>query len=177
MAMPVNHPLHVKVADLVEKALPKSCKLIRDKACGGSQRIPLFISKQKSRGTELCNVDLLVLRDNNVRLIVEIEESDVKPTQVCGKFLCSALSRYDIHEAEGNAQIEMGANVAFIQVVETSGLKMDRTSKLVEWQKLEDSIREVLPARGSAVTEYRVFQDDQLEELVRLARAYLFEDQ
>ena len=70
---------------------------------------------------------LLVLKGNKVRLIVEIEESDVKPTQVCGKFLCSALSRYYIHEAEGNTPVEMSANVAFIQVVDTSGLKRDGT--------------------------------------------------
>jgi hypothetical protein len=105
--------------------------LIRDKACGGNQWIPLFLSDAKSRKTELCNVDLLVLKDNKIRLIVEIEESNVKPTQVCGKFLCSALSRYYIHEAEGNIPVEMGANVAFIQVVDTCDLKIDRTSKLV----------------------------------------------
>ena len=47
--MLANHPLHVKVSDVVKKALPLSCKLIRDKACGGNQRILLFLLKEKSR--------------------------------------------------------------------------------------------------------------------------------
>ncbi len=167
MTMPVNHPLHVKVTDMVEKALPKSCKLVRDKACGGNQRIPLFLSKEKSRKTELCNVDLLVLKDNKVRLIVEIEESDVKPTQVCGKFLCSALSRYYIHEAEGDNPVEMDKDVVFLQVVCTSGLKRGN-SKIEQWRRLESSIRETLPLKNSSITEYRILRDDQLEDLTSL---------
>ena len=53
--------MHEKVGDIFEEALHERpyCSLIRDKACGGEQRIPLFYGAQKSRETEYCNVDLL----------------------------------------------------------------------------------------------------------------------
>jgi hypothetical protein len=78
--------LHKIIADKIESFLPPH-SLIRDEACGGRQRIPLFNTAQKSRKTEYCNVDLLVLKQNKIKMIVEIEESNVKPTQICGNSL------------------------------------------------------------------------------------------
>lgn len=106
------HPLHKKIAEKIESVIvPRS--LIRDEACGGKQRVPLFYDTKKSRETEYCNVDLLVLKENKIKVIIEIEESNVKPTQVCGKFLTSALSRYYIHDNEMNKPIGMNDSVAF----------------------------------------------------------------
>jgi len=78
------HPLHKEIADRLDNILPSN-SLVKDEACGGDQRIPLFYDKEKSRATEYCNVDMLVLKENRVRAIIEIEESNVKPTQICGK--------------------------------------------------------------------------------------------
>ena len=93
--------MHVSIGDLIENSLGERAQLVRDQACGGNQQIPLFCSNEKSNKTEYCNVDLLVIQDGKIRVIIEIEESDVKPTQICGKFLTSALARYYIHETEG----------------------------------------------------------------------------
>ena len=112
------HPLHKEIADKLESIFPPN-SLVKDEACGGNQRIPLFYDKEKSRETEYCNVDLLVLKENKIKAIIEIEESNVKPTQICGKFLTSALARYYIHENKENEPVEMYNCVAFIQIVDT----------------------------------------------------------
>jgi len=159
------HELHVKIGDLIDDSLGKHSQLVRDQDCGGKQQIPLFCSEEKSNKTKYCNVDLLVIQDGKIRVIVEIEESDVKPTQICGKFLTSALARYYIHETEDNLPIGMHDSVTFIQVVDTSKLKR-LSLKPYQWKNLESSIGNILPIKGSNIKEYRLFTDQELKELV-----------
>jgi hypothetical protein len=101
----MSHLLHTQIGKLIEEALKdiKGLKIVKDPACcregeTALQQIPLFCKNLKNRKTRYCCVDLLILQDNKIRVIVEIEESDIKPTQVCGKFLTSALSTYYIHD-------------------------------------------------------------------------------
>lgn len=162
------HSLHKTIADEIERALPPHA-LIRDEACGGDQRIPLFYDTKKSRGTEYCNVDLLVLKENKIKAIIEIEESNVKPTQVCGKFLTSALARYYIHDNKRNEPVEMNDSVAFIQIVDTSKLKRN-SAKPRQWKALQRSIQSVLPVKNSKITMYRLITNDELEGLVPLIK-------
>lgn len=154
------HPLHLAIGDLFENNLPSNCRLKRDEACGGDQQIPLFSSKKKSWVTELCNVDLLVIKDGKIRIIVEIEESSRIPTQICGKFLTSALACYYIHESDDNVPIGLHDSVKFIQILDTSNFK-ERTSKFKQWEKLERSIMNILPIKGSKIKEYRLFYGDE----------------
>jgi len=128
----------------------------------------MYAQRAKHVQTKYCNVDLLVIQDGKVRVIVEIEESDVKPTQVCGKFLTSALARYYIHETEENP-IGMHESVTFIQVVDTSDLKA-MSMKPYQWKNLEASIRNILPLKDSNIKEYRLFTDLELKELVNHIR-------
>jgi len=165
------HPLHKIIADEIERALPPYC-LIRDEACGGDHRIPLFYGKKKSRKTEYCNVDLLILVGNRIRAIVEIEESNVKPTQVCGKFLTSALSRYYIHDDRQTEPVKMDDSVTFIQVVNTSKLKQG-SAKLQQWKLLEKSIQSILPLKNSKITSYRLVAKNELEKLAPLLKQIL----
>lgn len=147
------HPLHKTIGDVVKDSEFPNCQLARDPACGGKQNIPLFCSNKKSNETEYCNVDLLVL-NNEIRVIVEIEEADVKPTQICGKFLTSALSTHFIHDNYGN--IGMAESVSFIQVLDPSKLRIDKTSKIDQWKRLEKSISDVLPITGSKIKKYKL---------------------
>ena len=131
------HPLHWVIGDLFENNLSSSYKLVKDEACGGNQNIPLFCSNEKSNATEYCNVDLLAIKGSTIRIIVEIDESGVSPNQVCGKFLTSALAQYYIHESENDVPIGMHDPVIFIQILDTSKLKEDETSKFKQWGNLE----------------------------------------
>ena len=160
------HPLHKEIADQLQSILPYN-NLIRDEACGGDQRIPPFYDKEKSRATEYCNVDMLVLKQNKVRAIIEIEESNVKPTQIRGKFLTSALARYYIHENKENALVEMGDSVAFIQIVDASKLKKN-SAKPKQWRAIEKSIQSILPLRNSKITSYVLVTKEELDRLAPL---------
>jgi hypothetical protein len=162
------HPLHKEIADQLENILPPH-SLVKDEACGGDQRIPLFYDKEKSRATEYCNVDMLVLKENRVRALIEIEESNVKPTQICGKFLTSALAKYYIHENKENEPVEMYDHVAFIQIVDTSKLKKN-SAKPKQWKALERSIQSILPLRNSKITSYMLVTKDELDGFAPLLR-------
>ena len=164
--------MHKRIADIFEEALREQphYRLIRDEACGGRQRIPLFNTAQKSRKTEYCNVDLLVLKQNKIKMIVEIEESNVKPTQICGKFLTSALTNYYIHTSEKNEPIGMDDSVTFIQIVDTSKLVKERTAKPQQWKVLEESINSIIPVKNSRITSYMLLTADKLDELTSLMK-------
>ncbi len=161
--------MHKIIADKIESALPPH-SLIRDEACGGDQRIPLFNTAQKSRKTEYCNVDLLILKEDKIKMIVEIEESNVKPTQVCGKFLTSALANYYIHTSKKNETIGMDDSVTFIQIVDTSKLVKEKTSKPQQWKVLEESINSIIPLKNSRITSYKLLTADKLDELTSLIK-------
>ncbi len=151
------HELHKAVGVAIAKADLPGCTVVRDPACGGDQNIPLFCCREKSGKTQYCDVDLLILKDNKVRVIVEIEEANVTPIQICGKFLASALSSHFIHD-RWDTPVEMADLVLFIQVLDTSKLKLDKTSKMMQWTRLEQSIRSILPVKDSRICCYRLFQ-------------------
>jgi hypothetical protein len=138
---------------------------MKDEACGGDQRIPLFYDTKKSRETEYCNVDLLVLKENKIKAIIEIEESNVKPTQICGKFLTSALANYYIHDSKRNEPVEMDNSVIFVQIVDASKLVKCKTSKFKQWKALEESINRIIPLKNSRITLYKLLSTEQLDNL------------
>lgn len=152
-----RHPLHKVIGDMIQESDFPNCTVIKDPACGGNQNIPLFCSLVKSNQTEYCNVDLLILKDNEIRVIVEIEEANITPTKIFGKFLTSALSSYYIHRTQNDVPIEMGDSVSFIQILDTSELKEDKTAKLNQWEYIENSIRDIVPVKNSKINNYKIF--------------------
>jgi len=116
--------------------------------------VPLFCFEDKSRRTRYCLVDMLMIKDDKIKAIIEIEESNIKPVQVCGKFLASALSSYYIHRSESNTPIGMSDSVLFIQILDTSKLS-EKTSKIDQWEHLEKSIENILPI--GKIRNYKLF--------------------
>jgi len=152
-----RHPLHRVIGDMIQDSDFPNCTVIKDPACGGSQNIPLFCSPVKSNQTEYCNVDLLILKDNKIRVIVEIEEADITPTKIFGKFLTSALSSYYIHRTQNDVPIGMGDWVSFIQILDMSKLEVDKTAKFNQWEYIENSISKILPVKNSKINDYKIF--------------------
>ena len=99
----MKHPLHKAIGDMFTGGLLPGYEILKDPACGGEQNIPLFCSEEKSNQTKYCDVDLLIVKSNKIKVIIEIEQANIKPTQICGKFLTSALSSFYIHEDEDNS--------------------------------------------------------------------------
>ncbi len=145
------------VGDLIRSAgLPGT--VLADRACGGNHRIPLFCLDRKSWETQLCNVDMLLATSGKVKVIFEIEESNVKPTQIFGKLVASALCSHYIYRNEDPDP--MDDSVLFIQVLDTSTLNK-KTLKLKQWKIIEKLVADTLPIRGSKINKYRLFHGDQ----------------
>jgi hypothetical protein len=178
----MDHPLHKVIGKIIyEKVLP-DCKILRDPACRGKQNISLFSSKRKSKETEYCNVDILILKSNKIRVIIEIEETDVKPTQIFGKFLTSALSSNYIHRNE--KAVDMGDPALFVQILDISKLKRDKTRKIKQWLNIEKSIQNVIPLKESKIKRYKLFygnisefgnKGDRKHELIAYIQKFLRE--
>lgn len=159
-----NHPLHERIGSfLKEKIKIENIEIILDPACEkeqinnseDKQRIPLF-KGNKSRVNQLCNVDILILRDKKIKVIIEIEESNIIPTQICGKFLTSALATHYIHLNHNNEKpIDFDNEVFFIQILDSSKLK-ENSVKLEQGIKIEKAIRDILPIKDSRITHYKI---------------------
>lgn len=64
-----RHPLHKFIGELIDDdAISSPFKIVKDPACGGRHNIPFFCSKKKSNKTEYCNVDLLILKNNKIKV-------------------------------------------------------------------------------------------------------------
>jgi hypothetical protein len=59
----------------------------------------------------------------------------------------------------------MDDSVTFIQIVDTSKLVKDRTSKFKQWKTLEESINRIIPLKNSKITKYRLFGIDEPDKL------------
>lgn len=169
-----SHPLHRAIGcilDSVRQSLPAeqqgACILIKDPACVSQpsplyvrvpQNIPLFCSAVRSNSTEYCNVDALMLLEGKIKLIVEIEESALGPTQVFGKFLTSAAAMCYIHDTDGDAPVVKDKRVLFVQILDTSDLK-PRSTKRDQWKNIASSIQSLLPL--GSVSHYRLIHGDE----------------
>ena len=153
----MSHPLHEALGQCMKLEFPDA-QLILDKACGGDHQLPLFSSAVKSAAAELCDVDMLIVQDKHVRVIIEIEESGINPTQLAGKFLTSALATHYVHDSEPDP-VPIARPALFVQVVDTSRLKPG-SSKPEQFRNIQSRIQQVLPLRGSAVREYVLLQID-----------------
>jgi hypothetical protein len=158
----MNHPLHLEIGKNIENLLKSksTCRVLLDPACGGSHNLPLFNCATKSNDTEYCDVDILIIKDNKIKVIIEIEEANIKPTQICGKLLTSALTKCYIHATDKSntnyETIDMDDNVLFIQIGDKSKLKV-QSKKPGQFKNIKNSIKGILPVSGSSVKEYELF--------------------
>lgn len=123
---------------------------ITGKDCGGTQNIQLFCKDNASRGTCYCCVDEAILKNHQVKVVVEIEESDIRPVALFGKVCVSALSSHFIHKG---AIYPMAERMWFVQIIDTKKLSA-KSSKLQQCLHLTDSVRRVLKClRGVRIPE------------------------
>jgi len=139
----VKHKLHLIVGDLIANNIKTNgTEVVRDSACGGIQQIPLFLG-EKMRGNVLTNVDLMILKKNKIKVIIEIEESDLTPLHICGKFLAPLLCDEYIHSTKDNKKIGMDSAVLFIQILDKTKLP-ENTKKKEQGKKIEEAINKFI---------------------------------
>ena len=155
----VEHKLHKIVADCIRKCGLSNCEILFDTACDGGQNIPLFKTEDKSWATRYSVVDMIILKNDRIKVIIEIEESDRTPIRICGKFLASALSKFYIHETKGNKKIKMDKSVTFIQILSTKRLA-ENSVKKKQWNNLEKSINKILPIEDCNIKNYKIIHGE-----------------
>jgi hypothetical protein len=101
---------------------------------------------------------MLIIKSNEVRVIVEIEKSNVKPVQICGKLLASALSSHYVY---GKTEpIPMHGSVLFVQVIDASELKLGNR-KVQQCKNLERVIQKTPPIKDSRIRDYKLSCGDR----------------
>ncbi len=160
-------PLHRRVGGLLTEWCAPA-HLVLDTACGGDHRVPLFMGDQKGFENKVCDVDALIVRDRQVRIIVEIEESNIKPTQICGKFLTSALASFYSYRDRKCALRE----VTFVQVLSSAALDPERTRKRLQAEQIAGRLQEFCRAEPNPISEYMLVWDVDVDrEADRFRRA------
>ena len=93
-----KHPFHKIIGDIFsDKNFPNErTTVLKDAACGGDHTLPLFCSDVRSYATRYACVDLMVIKEGKIKVIMEIEESNVKPVHLFGKYLASAIMFIDL---------------------------------------------------------------------------------
>jgi hypothetical protein len=95
---------------------------------------------------------MLILKDDEVKVIIEIEESGFNPVHLFGKFLASAMSKFYIDPDEEIH--EMADSVLFIQILLAEGKNGSR--KPEQWENIYKSICEIIPVKGSNLKKYEL---------------------
>jgi len=152
------HPLHIIIGKIILGAELSGCQVILGKDCGGDQNIQLFCKDEAGYATRFCSVDAIVLKDGKVKVIIEIEESDIRPMALCGKAFVSALAPHFIHQGKS---YPIAPHAFFIQVIDTKELS-PRSSKLPQCRHLIELVREALSTSGRNM-EYDIFHGDIAE--------------
>lgn len=110
-----------------------------------------------ARSTRMCDVDLLTVSENQVRIIVEIEDLGFLPTKICGMFLQSAIAIHFIHNSRLGSALPYGNRMLFVQVLDGSKCLKQGTRKDLQGEQIERQIRSMLTLKESKITDYRLF--------------------
>jgi hypothetical protein len=153
------HPLHKLIGEIILATEIPDCQAILGKDCGGSQHIQLFCNGQAASATRFCSADAAVFKDDAVKVLIEIEESDIRPVALCGKVFASALVSHSNHRGKS---YPVAPGVSFIQVIDTSKLS-SRSSKLAQCLYLRESVRNRISISGGSLQHYEIFHGDIAE--------------
>jgi len=156
----MQHPLHHKIAEAFKQEFSNDYIVLTDVdcACGDERhRLPLFIGSNARSEAPMCCVDILIVSSHGIKVVVEIDESDLKPTQICGKFLTSALATQFVHQPSGNGPYPMCKETLFVQVLDSSKWKNGKTRKDLQASEIESRINGMLPLKISGISKYMLF--------------------
>jgi len=172
----MRHPFHKLIGDIISENIKgEDIEVFKDRACDPSPRghvLPLYHSieedgkseaKSSRRARILTNVDSLILKENKIKVIIEIEESNVKPIHLFGKFFASALSSYYSHPSEDEGKIGMSNSVLFIQILYTKNLNAEKTQKIYQWENIKKSIENSIKNLKCSIDQYEMYYGDEVD--------------
>lgn len=181
----VKHRIHKEIGGLLSKNDLPQVTILKDSACQHDghddgkpekkHRITLYRESGPDR-VRMCDVDILAFREGRGTVIVEIEESNLKPVQVFGKFFASAHSTH-----HGDSRLDE-RRLLFIQVLVATSVDLTASGKPKQWKALEAVIKhyaEEWPGRdiqyellGGGPDDFRL-GSSKADQLVGLVRGFL----
>lgn len=138
------HDLHKEIGDIISERLGSKCEILKDPACARSgeiaQNIPLFMGQDKGRESQLCKVDMIIIKDTEIKAIIEIEESNVKPMQILGKYLTSVFADSFIHDVYKDKIIRKSDGALFLQILNSKTCLKSGSKKTEQWDIIKNKL-------------------------------------
>jgi hypothetical protein len=156
----MSHLLHKKVADCIESLISQNphLSIIKDPACGGSNNIPFFLSEEAHNDTEITNVDFIVVKAGKIRLVCEIEESDITPIRTFGKVFTVVGAEFCKLKDGTNYALDPGA--IFLQVLSSAKLK-PMTKKRDQGDNIKEAVNKIIQSnKNSWIKKYHLIYGD-----------------
>jgi hypothetical protein len=118
--------------------------------CGGKERVTFYYADPPSNEPSYVWVDASIAVRNEIKIVVEIEQSNITPVQFCGKVLATAASKY---YAGRRGRYLLADSLLFIQIFLKKQTN-ENWSKRQRCLHLQNSIRELLPSDRTRITRY-----------------------
>jgi hypothetical protein len=144
-------PLHEAIGRVLielEARIPGSQVILSDH-CGGREQIRLYGGDQPDAPCIVYADAAVVIRDE-IKVVIEVEESNLRPLHLCGKVLGTAVSTY--HRGR-RGRIPLSDSLLFIQIFVKES-EDEAWSKLAQCHYLENKIRECLPPNVNRIKGY-----------------------
>lgn len=169
------HQFHKKIGEVISQNF-EDFSILKDSACGGKSLLALCYDLDRYK-SEFSEADMLILKDNKVKVIFEIEESNVTPTQICGKVLAAALSKYCYpnNKKTDNEQKDIDDSVLFVQILNKDKIR-SCGNKACQIIHLEKAINEAV--QFSKIKKYKLYQfgmKDDFSGMIKGIREFMEE--
>jgi hypothetical protein len=141
------HDLHVAVGDILRTLESPNVRVLLDKACGGGKPLLNFYG---TGDVCLTQVDAAIVVNEQVKAVIEIEETDIRPLVLCGKIMITVVSKYCVWNQN---KFPLSASVFFIQIFKKKNEDKD-WSKYDQCRYLENEILKCLQPGQSRIARY-----------------------
>jgi hypothetical protein len=158
------YELHKAIGEVLRSIEYPDMEVLLDSACGGDgKQIRLYGDELAGRNSCLAYVDAALVVRGEIKVVIEIEYSNVRPLYLCSKAFATALSNY---HSRRRVRIPLADKMMFVQVLqyheeqpynwpEARGKrKAKRTFKLPQYVYLEREINRLLHDTKSRVRRY-----------------------
>jgi hypothetical protein len=151
---------HKAVGEVLRSIEYPNTEVLLDAACGGKgAQIRLYGDELAGRNSSLAYIDAALVVNGEIKVVVEIEYSTVRPLYLCGKVFATALSSYHSRE---KVRIPLADEMMFVQVIQfleeqserQPRKRAKRTSRLPQCVYLEREINRLLQDTRSRIRRY-----------------------
>jgi hypothetical protein len=162
-----KHELHKQIGNIFKDLCPKHLKVHLDEACEGDnisvkKQLPFFFNKfDKTRSTQVSKVDIMIVKDNKIKLVCEIEESGFNPTKIFGKVFSTASAQ--ICKLADNSQFELDSDGVFVQVISSKHFKQGLSKKPDQLDKIKDFIKATLNKNDMWIMDYYLLYGTEID--------------